>query len=90
MQAQLEREKKSETIKFAYEVIKETDNVFYRIRKKFGKDTINIDDQRYDDELKEEIRQYLGRMERFAVGINTEVYDIDLFARMCRHKAING
>ena len=86
--AQLERQKKNDTIVFVNSVIKYTDDIYSEIRQVFQNETINLSDPRYDDAMKKHVTIYLRMMERLAVGINTKTYDIDVYARMCRKKTI--
>ncbi len=40
-------------------------------------------------ELEQVIIQYLTLMERLSVGLNTEVYDLNVYARICSGKTIS-
>ena len=91
-----ERRKKEATIVFTHEIItksSEFNNIIVRI---FGDDTINITDDRYintkdgDLPILEIIKRHLNLLERISVGLNTGVYDIDVFARICGQRIIKS
>ncbi len=90
--ADLNRQTKSETITFANEILEKTDNLFFEIRSKFGNDTINVSDLQNEKnpELDKVISKYLSLMERLSVGLNTKVYDFDVYARICCSKTIRA
>jgi len=79
-----ERQKKQATIEFHQELSPITFEYRKTISELFGIEPINPFEKRYKEnkELQELITQYLTIMERFAVGINTKVYDFDVFCRL--------
>lgn len=90
--ADLEWRRKNETIRFSYEVFEEIDNLLSRIKDKFQDETINVSDLQKDEnaEMSKIIFKYLSLMERLSVGLNTDVYDLDVYARICRSKTVNA
>lgn len=90
--ADLEWRRKQETIHFTYEILQKTDNLHSEINKKFKGETINVSDLEKEEnaELMQIISKYLTLMERLSVGLNTEVYDLDVYARICCRKTINA
>lgn len=90
--ADLEWRRKNETILFSNEILEKTDNLLSEIKNKFNSNTINVSDLEKDEnsELRQVISKYLSLMERLSVGLNTEVYDLDVYARICRSKTIKA
>lgn len=90
--ADLEWRRKNETILFSCEILEKTDNLLSAIKKKFKNEPINISDlqKSKNAELYHIVFQYLSLMERLSVGLNTEVYDLDVYARICRSKTIRA
>ena len=86
----LEWRRKNETIVFSCEILKETDYLLSEIKRKVENETVNISDIQRDPMLEKVIIQYLTLMERLSVGLNTEVYDINVYARICRGKTIRA
>lgn len=90
--ADLERREKESTIVFTDEIITRVDAINRDIHDVFNDDTINSSDKRYSDnnEIQESIKQYLKLMERLSVGINSGVYNIDVFSRICGRKIVKS
>lgn len=90
--ADLERREKESTIVFTDEIITRVDAINQDIRRVFDNDTINSSDERYsgNNEIQESIKQYLKLMERMSVGINSGVYNIDVFSRICGRKIVES
>lgn len=88
--ADLDWRRKNETILFSNEILEKTDNLLAEINKRFNGETINVSDfQKVENtELEQIILKYLTLMERLSVGLNTEVYDLDVYARICCKKTI--
>ena len=84
-----ERRKKEATIVFTHEIITKSNELNAVIVRVFQNDTINPTDERYLNgkdgglSIQRIIIRYLNLMERISVGLNTSVYDIDIFARIC-------
>ncbi len=80
--AENERKKKQSTIEY----INQIRSIYKPIRKKLDKQfpgdkrVINI--QEVSEENKENIREMLGAIEHLCVGLNTNVYDFNIFQRM--------
>jgi hypothetical protein len=91
LKADHERRKKQSTIEFYQEISNITAKLKEDIDKIFGSDAVNPTDSRYseNEELKLKISQYLTIMERLAVGINTGVYDLDIYIRCAGRSTIN-
>lgn len=90
LQANLERQTKSETIVFTTEILEKLDIISSEIKDAFGNNTINVSDLEKYPKLKTVITQYLALMERISVGLNTHVYDLNIYARICRTKTLNA
>lgn len=91
--ADIEWRRKNETILFSHEILEKTDNLISEINNKFpDNETINVSDLKKSEnsELSHVIFKYLTLMERLSVGLNTGVYDLDVYARICRSKTINA
>jgi hypothetical protein len=78
-----ERRKKQSTIEFAHQILEERTIATSKINAAFpnGK-VINVVDTEYSGDVKKAVTRYLNLMERFSVGINIGVYDIDVFMRI--------
>ena len=83
---------KEATITFTNEILEKTDNLLSQIYDKFGDNTINITDMQQEENAKlyTVIIPYLTLMERLSVGLNTKVYDLDIYARICCRKTIKA
>jgi len=77
-----ERRKKQSTIEFYNEINKETVTMRSLISDKSQSGIISIDVIEGDAKLVTSIKRYLSLMERFSVGVNTNVYDIGVFDRV--------
>lgn len=88
--ADLEWRRKNETILFSCEILEKTDNLRAEIRNKYRNEIINVSELQKDEnaELRQIIFKYLTLMERLSVGLNTDVYDLDVYARICKRKTI--
>ncbi|MDR3148398.1 MAG: DUF4760 domain-containing protein [Oscillospiraceae bacterium] len=91
LKADHERRKKQSTIEFYQEISNITAKLKEAIDKLFADKAINPTDPDYanNEELKLKISQYLTVMERFAVGINTGVYDLDIYMRCAGRSTIH-
>ena len=79
------RKKKQATVEFYNELRKEFMDSLDRIEKRFPEDrVIKICEIENDEKLSTDIRNYLSCMERFSVGINEKIYDINMFSEMVR------
>ena len=87
-----ERRKKESTLSFANEIISQTNMIMKTVRENFGKDTVNISDERFleDKKMQGDITEFLNLMERMSVGINTGVYDFDIFNRICGTRTLRA
>ena len=87
-----ERRKKEATIDFANDIVSRTNELMVSINQVFGDDKIYISDVRYlnDTQMQGYINRYLNLMERMSVGINTEVYDFDIFRRICGTRTLRA
>ena len=92
VKADLDWRMKHETIVFANEIFSKTDSLLSEIKSRFGNQTINVTDLQKEEnsELNKIISQYLPLMERLSVGLNTKVYDLDVYARICCSKTIKA
>lgn len=81
MLADHERRKKQSTLEFYSQIYPTLSEIRTRIKDTFGNEIINPDDPKYKNntDLKNQIYEYLVIIERFAVGINSGVYDINIF-----------
>jgi hypothetical protein len=50
---------------------------------------ISIETIDANEELKQNIGRYLALMERLAVGINSDIFDIEIFDKMAGHSVIH-
>ena len=85
------RRKSQSTIEFYDKINQETNKIINFIYKKREDGVLNKDDfiDKFNDEEREKIKRYLVLMERFSVGINTNVYDIEVFYRIAGFLTIN-
>ena len=77
-----ERRKKQATIEFYNSINKESGPLMQEIRQKCGKNAIPLSQLADDPDLREKIKRYLSLMERFSVGIHTNVYDLNVYDMM--------
>ncbi|MCL2843838.1 MAG: DUF4760 domain-containing protein [Chitinivibrionia bacterium] len=78
-----ERRKKQATVEFFHNIDNECDLLLNKIDEKFPDGRIiNVCDVENDTTMLTTIIDYLTRMERLAVGVNTGIYDIAVFDRM--------
>lgn len=82
-QMDLERRKKEATISFTYEVLERVRELSEMIDDEYDDEPVKIEEYQASVEMQNTIRQYLDIMERIAVGINTGVYDFDIYCRIC-------
>lgn len=78
-----DRRRKQSTIEFYNEIYPYLKDCKAEIVNAFGEGYVTPDDQRYQENpsLQKAITEYLTVIERFAVGINAGIYDINVFAR---------
>lgn len=78
-----ERRRKQSTLEFYSELYPYLSELRTKITDVFCDEYINPSDPRYaeNQEIQKVIYEYLVIVERFSVGINSGVYDIDVFAR---------
>lgn len=81
--ADLERRKKEATVTFTCEVLSQLD-VLKTSLENYG--TITYKEYIANKELQGVIKQYLRLLERMSVGINTGIYDFDVFQRICGYR----
>lgn len=82
-EADLERRKKEATMSFTYEILSKLDEL-NPIFKKYK--VLSYDMYNNDKDLRDSITQYLKLLERVCVGINTQIYDINIFQRICGYR----
>lgn len=78
---------KEQTIRFAHQIMTETSKVSAEIRKAFQDGPIDVMAPE-NEVIRREISRYLRLMERLSVGVNTGIYDLDIYARMYRSRTI--
>lgn len=83
--ADMERRKKEATITFTYEILMELDKLT-PILKEYSTVDYNTYMKKENKELHDSILQYLKLMERICVGINADLYDFNIFQRICGHR----
>ena len=90
--ADLERRKKEATIMFTHEIIQKLDRLNVHILEIFKHDTVNVEDPRYknNERIQQDIKRYLNMMERVSVGINSKVYDFEIFNRICGGRTLRS
>lgn len=81
--ADMERRKKEATVTFTYEVLLQLDALKTSLE---NHGTITYKEYIVNKELQVTIRQYLRLLERLSVGINTGIYDFDVFQRICGYR----
>lgn len=81
MMADHERRKKQSTLEFYTNIYPYLSELRTKITDAFGNEYIMPNDNRYvqDVNLQKTIYEYLVIIERFAVGVNTGIYDINIF-----------
>ena len=84
----IEGRKKEATIAFTYEVLERVADLRQFITNDVGRKTVAYKDYLNNDSLRQSVREYLNIMERIAVGLNTAVYDLDIFMRICGKSTI--
>jgi hypothetical protein len=83
LKADNERRKKQSTIEFYQEIFSLVEPLKIELNDKFKYNAINPTASEYTDDrvLQDNIINYLVCMERFSVGVNIGVYDIDVYMR---------
>lgn len=83
VKADHERRKKQSTIEFYNEIYPYLRDCKMEIANAFGEGYVTPDDKRYQENqsLQKAITEYLTIIERFAVGVNAGIYDVNVFAR---------
>ncbi len=78
-----ERRRKQSTIEFYNEIYPYLRDCKTEIANAFGEGYVTPDDKRYQENLslQKAILEYLTIIERFAVGVNAGIYDVNIFAR---------
>lgn len=78
-----ERRRKQSTIEFYNEIYPYLRDCKVEIANAFGEGYVTPDDKRYQENpsLQKAINEYLTIIERFAVGVNAGIYDVNVFAR---------
>lgn len=76
-----ERRKKQSTLEFYTNIYPQLSKLRTKITDVFGNEYIMPNDSRYaeDINIQKTIYEYLVIIERFAVGVNTGIYDINIF-----------
>ena len=82
-----DRRKKQSTLEFGSQLRRFIQPQKKQILKKYGNNIINIDE--LDEEYINLIREYLEVVEDLSVGVNTEIYDLDIVNRMYGNFLIN-
>ena len=78
-----ERRKKQATIEHYSRICNEFREALKRINAKFPDDkVVKIHNPVDDKDMLDDVATYLSHMEKFAIGINTNIYDFDVFKRM--------
>lgn len=86
--AQYERTCKEETIKFFHELKQRSHEIEKRIFADFGTKPINIEKIK-DPDYFMEIKNFLSLLERFSLGVNTQIYDLNIADRLSGSYFIN-
>lgn len=83
LMADHERRKKQSTLEFYSDLYPYLSEFRTKITDVFGNGYVTPDDVRYkqNPDLQKMIYEYLVIIERFAVGVNSGIYDINVFAR---------
>lgn len=81
MMADHERRKKQSTLEFYTNIYPHLSELRTKITDTFGSEYITPNDSRYanDINIQKTVYEYLVIIERFAVGVNTGIYDIGIF-----------
>lgn len=82
MYVDYERNKKQATIDMYMDNYNEIIQLNHQIYLRYQRNKIPIDEIKNDDEFKQMLKQYLNWMEWISTGINTGIYDIDVFDRL--------
>lgn len=88
------RRKMEATMLFTYEILSELDKLSpilknrrplsYKEYKEESRKIVKDNEEKSENKLlQESILQHLKLMERISVGLNTDIYDIDIFRRIC-------
>ena len=80
MRADHERRKKQATIEYVNSIREHYRPISRRLIDKFDDKVINIDDM--DEQIKQDIREFLSIVEHLSVGVNTGIYDLEILFRM--------
>lgn len=80
-----ERRKKEATIAFTDSVLERLSELRKEIRDSYGSEPITYSEYcREDNEaFRTTVKKYLNIMERISVGINSGVYDLEFYSRIC-------
>lgn len=89
VKAELDWQRKKETIVFANKILTKTDNLLFKLEEYLKDGTSGLQEME-NSELNKIILSYLSLMERLSVGLNTNVYDLDVYARICCSKTIKA
>ncbi len=83
LMADHERRKKQSTLEFYSDIYPYLSEFRTKITDIFGNGYVTPDDVRYiqDKDIQQMIYEYLVIIERFAVGVNSGIYDINIFAK---------
>lgn len=84
----LDRRKKEATIAFTHEILELVSDLRQLITDEYNREPIKYSEYQSNDEMKQVITKYLNIMERISVGINSGVYDIDIYSRICGRTTI--
>lgn len=80
--ADYERNKKQATIDIYINHYNDIIQLNHQIYLRYQRKKIPVDDLKNDDEFKQILKQYLNWMEWISTGINTNIYDINVFDRL--------
>lgn len=78
-----DRRKKQSTIEYFTVINNETHLLLSYIRESYSISPITVDQIQKDAELLKNVQRYLSLMERLAVGVRTNVYDINIINNIC-------
>ena len=73
------RQRMQATIDFFDKIRDKTTPLMSEIKKVVGDNPVTIDQIDADPDLRSNVSQYLSLMERLSVGVNSQVYDYDIF-----------
>ncbi len=79
----LDRRKKEATIAFTHEILERVGDLCRIITNEYAKEPVKYEEYQANPEMRETIREFLNIMERLSVGINSGVYDFDIYYRIC-------